>query len=73
MSSGPGNYFKNTPHQYIYFIQAKINRPKLTLVLLNTLHNFYSVNLMHFNRMHVFSITENNSVDPDEMALSEAS
>ena len=46
----------------------------LNIFLCTTLFpKFYPVNLQHSSRKHVFSIRVENSVDPDQMALLEAS
>ena len=50
----------------------------LTLAMLNILcttlfPNFYLVNLQHSSCKHTFSISVENSVDPDQMASPEAS
>ena len=47
--------------------------PMEQLVLSNKWAIFYPVNLQHSSSMHIFSIRVENSVDPDQMASSEAS
>ena len=53
-----------------------IQKVNLTLGMLNifmyyTPPQFYPVNLQHSRCKHMFSIREENSVDPDQMASSE--
>ena len=77
--SMPGHHSHLVKHRYchevmqIYTIYFFLTLTMLNILCTTLLPKFYPVNLQHSSYLHVYTIRVDNSVDPDQMALSETS